>query len=65
MDAATAEVFDAFVRARHSALLRYGTALTGDPHSAADLREHPIIGGGGEKIWPRYRAFWRAELARI
>lgn len=37
MDQATAEVFDAFVRARHTALLRYGTVLTGDPHSAADL----------------------------
>jgi RNA polymerase sigma-70 factor (sigma-E family) len=37
LDAATAEVFDAFVRARHAALLRYGTVLTGDPHSAADL----------------------------
>jgi len=31
------------------------------PHSAADLREHPIIGGGGEKIWPRYRA-WLQRL---
>lgn len=38
MDAATAEVFDAFVRARHTALLRYGTALTGgDREAAADL----------------------------
>jgi RNA polymerase sigma-70 factor (sigma-E family) len=37
MDRATAEVFDAFVRARHTALLRYGLVLTGDPHSAADL----------------------------
>ena len=37
MDAATAEVFDAFVRTRQAALIRYGTALTGDPHSAADL----------------------------
>jgi len=37
VDAATAEVFDAFVRARHAALLRYGLVLTGDPHSAADL----------------------------
>ncbi len=37
MDQATREVFDAFVRARHPALLRYGTALTGDPHHAADL----------------------------
>jgi DNA-binding transcriptional LysR family regulator len=31
------------------------------PRSAADLREHPIIGGGGEKIWPRYRA-WLQRL---
>jgi DNA-binding transcriptional LysR family regulator len=31
------------------------------PHSAADLREHPIIGGGGEKIWPRYQA-WLQRL---
>lgn len=37
MDQATHDVFDAFVRARHTALLRYGTVLTGDPHSAADL----------------------------
>lgn len=37
MDQQTREVFDAFVRARHPALLRYGTALTGNPHSAADL----------------------------
>ena len=31
------------------------------PRSAADLRGHPIIGGGGEKIWPRYRA-WLQRL---
>jgi RNA polymerase sigma-70 factor (sigma-E family) len=37
VDTATAEVFDAFVRSRQAALLRYGTVLTGDPHSAADL----------------------------
>jgi RNA polymerase sigma-70 factor (sigma-E family) len=37
VDQQTAEVFDAFVRARHQALLRYGTVLTGDPHSGADL----------------------------
>jgi len=29
--------FDAFVRARMPALLRFAHALTGDPHSAADL----------------------------
>jgi DNA-binding transcriptional LysR family regulator len=27
------------------------------PRTAADLRQHPIIGGGGEKVWPRYRAW--------
>jgi RNA polymerase sigma-70 factor (sigma-E family) len=37
VDQQTREVFDAFVRARHTALLRYGTVLTGDPHAAADL----------------------------
>jgi RNA polymerase sigma-70 factor (sigma-E family) len=37
VDDATREVFDAFVRARHAALLRYGHVLTGDPHAAADL----------------------------
>jgi RNA polymerase sigma-70 factor (sigma-E family) len=37
VDQQTREVFDAFVRARHTALLRYGTVLTGDPHTAADL----------------------------
>jgi len=37
VDQQTAEVFDAFVRARHHALLRYGTVLTGDVHAAADL----------------------------
>lgn len=29
------------------------------PRSAADLRQHPIVGGGGEKIWPAYRAWLR------
>lgn len=27
------------------------------PQTAADLRTHPIIGGGGEKVWPMYRAW--------
>jgi RNA polymerase sigma-70 factor (sigma-E family) len=34
---AEAEAFDAFVRARMPALLRFAHALTGDPHTAADL----------------------------
>lgn len=29
------------------------------PRSAADLRGHPIIGGGGDKVWPLYRAWLR------
>lgn len=37
MDAATSATFDAFVRSRHSALLRYGFLLTGNQQSAADL----------------------------
>lgn len=51
MDAATAEVFDAFVRARHAALLRYGTVLTGDPHRAADLVQDALERTG--LAWPR------------
>ena len=27
------------------------------PRTAADLARHPIIGGGGDKVWPRYRAW--------
>jgi RNA polymerase sigma-70 factor (sigma-E family) len=34
---ADAAAFDAFVRARLPALLRFAHALTGDPHTAADL----------------------------
>ena len=34
---AEADAFDAFVRARMPALLRFAHALTGDPHTAADL----------------------------
>ena len=29
------------------------------PRSAADLRHHAIVGGGGEKVWPLYRAWLR------
>lgn len=29
------------------------------PLTAADLARHPIIGGGGEKVWPMYRAWLR------
>ena len=37
VEASERERFDGFVRARHTALLRYGTVLAGDPHRAADL----------------------------
>jgi DNA-binding transcriptional LysR family regulator len=29
------------------------------PRSAADLRGHAMIGGGGDKVWPAYRAWLR------
>jgi DNA-binding transcriptional LysR family regulator len=29
------------------------------PRSAEDLRHHAIVGGGGEKVWPLYRAWLR------
>lgn len=29
------------------------------PRNAADLRRHSIIGGGGDRIWPAYRAWLR------
>lgn len=29
------------------------------PRTAADLARHPIIGGGGAKVWPMYRAWLR------
>ena len=29
------------------------------PRTAADLREHAIIGGGGDLIWPAYRSWLR------
>jgi DNA-binding transcriptional LysR family regulator len=29
------------------------------PRKAADLRQHAIVGGGGDKVWPLYRAWLR------
>jgi RNA polymerase sigma-70 factor (sigma-E family) len=48
------EVFDAFVRARHPALLRYGHVLTGDPHTAADLVQDALERTG--TAWSRVRS---------
>jgi len=41
-----AESFDAFVRARMPALLRFAHALTGDPHTAADLVQDALVRTG-------------------
>lgn len=38
--------FDAFVRARTPALLRFAHALTGDPHTAADLVQDALVRTG-------------------
>ena len=53
MDSETAEVFDAFVRARHHALLLYGTALTGNADAAADLVQDALVRTG--VAWSRVR----------
>ena len=34
-------------------------AVHARPRTAQDLREHAIIGGGGDRIWPAYRAWLR------
>src|SRR3954468_2862182 len=41
-----AEAFDAFVRARMPSLLRFAHALTGDPHTAADLVQDALVRTG-------------------
>jgi RNA polymerase sigma-70 factor (sigma-E family) len=41
-----AEAFDAFVRARMPALLRFAHAVTGDPHTAADLVQDALVRTG-------------------
>lgn len=40
------ETFDAFVRARMPALLRFAHAMTGDPHTAADLVQDALVRTG-------------------
>lgn len=34
-------------------------AANGKPRAPADLKDHPIIGGGGEGVWRAYRAWLR------
>ena len=45
------ESFEQFVRARHTSLLRFAHALTGDPHLAADLVQDALERTG--LAWPR------------
>ena len=45
------EGFEQFVRARHTSLLRFAHALTGDPHLAADLVQDALERTG--LAWPR------------
>ncbi len=45
--------FDAFVQARHMALLRFAHALTGDAELAADLVQDALVRGG--LAWSRVR----------
>ena len=46
--------FEAFVRARGTALLRYATALTADPHAAADIVQAVLE--KAYRKWDRVRA---------
>lgn len=46
MDTEEHELFDAFARARGPALLRFGYALTGDEHAAADLVQEALLRTG-------------------
>ncbi|NUO55415.1 MAG: SigE family RNA polymerase sigma factor [Hamadaea sp.] len=47
------EEFDDFIRARHTALLRFAHVLTGDPHLAADLVQDALERTG--LAWRRVR----------
>ena len=67
------DAFDAFVRARLPALLRFAYALTGDPHTAADLvqdalehtgvRWHKIERQGDPEVYVR-RAILNGRISR-
>jgi len=50
---AAAGDFDAFVRGRHTALLRFAHALTGDPELSADLVQDALERTG--LAWSRVR----------
>ena len=64
-----ADDFESFVRARMSALVRYGYVLSGNPHDAADLAQEALARLGGR--WSRVRAkgdpegYVRTTMARL
>jgi RNA polymerase sigma-70 factor (sigma-E family) len=63
------ESFDAFVQARATGLLRYGYALTGSRHDAADLVQEALARLG--TAWPRVKrkgdpeGYVRVTMARL
>jgi RNA polymerase sigma-70 factor (sigma-E family) len=63
------DTFEAFVRARSAALLRYGFVLTGDSHDAADLAQEALARLGAS--WQRVRqkgdpeGYVRTTMARL
>jgi RNA polymerase sigma-70 factor (sigma-E family) len=63
------EGFEAFVRARATSLLRYGYALTGSQHDAADLVQEALAKLG--TAWPRVHrkddpeGYVRVTMARL
>jgi len=64
-----ADDFESFVRARMSALVRYGYVLSGNPHDAADLAQEALARLG--ERWPRVHAkgdpegYVRTTMARL
>jgi RNA polymerase sigma-70 factor (sigma-E family) len=62
------EGFEAFVRARLPALVRYGTVLAGNPHDGADLAQEALVRVNGR--WARIsggdpEAYVRRTMARL
>ena len=64
-----ADDFESFVRARMSALVRYGYVLSGNPHDAADLAQEALARLG--ERWQRVHAkgdpegYVRTTMARL
>lgn len=52
--------FDEFVAARLPALVRYATALTGDPHSAQEIVQHVMV-----KLHARWRRIARDDRPEL